>query len=163
LTAKVLAPAEAGKGGPVVTGLTASSATPLRFPELRSRLTLTPLSAREVLVNWTVRPEDRQIALEWLGADGVHSVLAIRLSDVTDLNFNGSNAHSTWDVELSFGDQHRTIGLGFDGRSLASCLGLRAPSGYFHTIVHARLCHLPRVGLAPSLPARWLRVMTNHV
>jgi hypothetical protein len=29
--------------------------------------------------------------------------------------------------------------------------------------VHARLCHMPREGLAPNLPARWLRVMTNHV
>ena len=77
-----------------------SPATPLPFPELRSRLTLTPLSAREVLASWTLRPDDWNVALEWVGPDAVHAVLAVRLFDITDLIFNGSNAHSIWDVEL---------------------------------------------------------------
>ncbi len=134
-------------------------ATPLPFPELRSRLTLTPLSTREVLASWTLRPDDRNAALEWVGPDAVHAVLTIRLFDVTDLTFNGANAHKVWDVDLDHGERYSTIGLPFDGRSLAGYLGLRTPSGYFHPIVHSRLCHLPREGLAPRLPTRRLRVM----
>ena len=135
------------------------AATPLPFPELRSRLTLTPLSTREVLASWSLRPDDWDVALEWVGPDALHAVLAIRLFDVTDLVFNGSNARSAWDVDLGYGERHRTITLQFGGRSLAAYLGLRTPSGYFHPIVHSRLCHLPREGLAPSQPAHWLQVM----
>jgi hypothetical protein len=138
------------------------ASTQLGFPELRSRLTLVPLSAREVLASWCLRPEDWKAALEWLGADSVRAVLTVRIFDVTDLTFNGMNAHSVSDFDLGYGEQHRTIGLRFDGRSLAACLGLRTQWGYFHPIVHARLCHLPREGLAPSLPARRLRVMPRR-
>jgi hypothetical protein len=146
-----------------MTRLAGRQATTLRFPELRSRLVFTPLSPREVLASWTLRPDDRNAALEWLGPDAVHAVLAIRLFDVTDILFNGTNAHSLWEVDLGFGETHRTIGLSFDGRSLAGCLGLRAPSGYFHPIVHSRLCHLPREGLAPSLVTRRIRVLSPHL
>lgn len=138
------------------------AAAPLPFPELRSRLTLTPLSSREALASWALRPDDWTIALGWAGSESIHAVLTIRLFDVTDLNFNGSNAHKVWDVELDPASRHRTIGLPFDGRSLAASMGLRLPSGYYHPIVHARLCHLPREGLAPSLPTRRLRVMRQY-
>jgi hypothetical protein len=109
-----------------------------------------------------LRPDDWDAAMEWVGPDAVRAVLAIRLFDVTDLIFNGMNAHSTWDVDLGFDERHRTIGISFDGRSLAGCLGLRTQRGYFYPIAHARLCHLPREGLAPPLPARWLRVMPRR-
>jgi hypothetical protein len=134
-------------------------ATPLCFPELRSRLTFTSLSTREMLVSWALRPDDWSIALEWVGPDAIHAVLTLRLFDVTDLAFNGTNAHKVWDVDLDSGEHHRTISLPSSGRSLAGCLGVRMPSGYFHPIVHSRLCHLPREGLAPSLPTRRLRVL----
>ena len=142
-----------------MTPLADPPATLLAFPELRSRLTLTPLSTREVLASWSLRPDDWNAALEWVGPDAIHAVLVIRLFDITDLTFNGSNAHSSWDVDLGYGERHRTIGLTFAGRSLAAFLGLRTPTGYFHPIVHSRLCHLPREGLAPGLPVRRMRVM----
>ncbi len=138
------------------------SSRPLAFPELRSRLTLTPLSAHEVLASWSLRPDDWNAALEWLGPDAVRAVLTVRIFDVTDLIFNGMNAHSVWDVDLRYGELHRKIDVRFDGRSLAGCLGLRTQWGYFHPIAHGRLCHLPREGLAPVLPPRWLRVMPRR-
>jgi hypothetical protein len=141
---------------------TAQSGAPLAFPELRSRLTLTALSAREVLASWSLRSDDRLAAMEWLGPEAVRAALTIRLFDVTDLMFDGKNAHSTWDVDVGAGETHRTIGLQFDRRSLAACLGLRTRWGYFHPIAHARICHLPREGLAPHLPTRQLRVMPRR-
>ena len=140
----------------------AECSRPLAFPELRSRLTLTPLSAREALASWSLRSDDWNAALEWLGPDAVRAVLTIRIFDVTDLTFDGMNAHGVWDVDLRHGERHRTISVGFDGRTLAGCLGLRTQRGYFHPIAHGRLCHLPREGLAPVLPPRWLRVVPRR-
>jgi hypothetical protein len=137
-------------------------ATPLGFPELRTRLTLTPLAAREVLASWTLRTDDWKAAHEWLGSEAVRAILTIRIFDVTDLNFNGTNAHMSWDVDLNFGEHFRAINVRFDGRSLAGCLGLRTQWGCFHPIAHARLCHLPREGLAPQLAPRRLQCISGR-
>jgi hypothetical protein len=136
--------------------------TPLRFPELRSRLSLTALGAREALASWILRPDDWKAALEWLGSEAVRAVLTIRVFDVTDLNFDGTNAHMSWDVDLNFGENHRAINVRIDGRSLAGRLGLRTQWGYFHPIAHARLCHLPREGLAPQRAPRRLRCLSGR-
>jgi hypothetical protein len=139
------------------------SAATVAFPELRSRLSLTPVSTREVLASWSLRSDDWAAALEWLGPDAIRAVLTVRLFDVTDLTFNGMNAHRFWDVDLGFGETFRLIGLEFEGRSLAACLGLRTQWGYFHPIVHARLCHLPRERFAPANPPRRLRVLPRGI
>ncbi|MDG3003946.1 DUF4912 domain-containing protein [Paludisphaera mucosa] len=130
----------------------------LAFPELRSRLTLIPVSSREALASWTLRPDDWRVALEWLGPEAARAVLTIRLFDVTDVAFDGLNAHNASDVDLGLGETHRTIALPFDGRSLAACLGVRSRWGYFHPVTHSRICHLPREGSAPATPPRRLRV-----
>ncbi|WP_165226899.1 DUF4912 domain-containing protein [Aquisphaera insulae] len=134
----------------------------LAFPELRSRLALTAISPHEVLASWSLRKGDWEVALEWVGPEAIRAVAAIRLYDVTDIDFDGRNAHDAWDVELGHGEDHRVISVRSDGRSLASCLGLKTPSGHFHPLVHSKLCHLPREGLAPSLPGRRFRVMPRR-
>jgi hypothetical protein len=137
--------------------------TPLGFPELRSRLTLMPLSAREVLAEWTLRRDDWQAALDWLGPDAARAVLTLRLFDITDLMFNGQNAHNVWDVELGRTETFQTIGLHTAGRSLAACLGVRSQWGYFHAITHSRICHLPREELAALCsPIQRLRALPRR-
>ncbi|AMV39747.1 DUF4912 domain-containing protein [Planctomyces sp. SH-PL62] len=132
------------------------------FPELRSRLSLIPVSCREALASWTLRPDDWRGALEWLGPESVRAVLTIRLFDVTDVAFDGLNAHSTSDVDLGPGETHRTLALPFDGRSLAACLGVRSRWGYFHPIAHSRICHLPRDASPPTTTPRRLRVLPRR-
>lgn len=139
-------------------------AEPLAFPELRTRLTMTPMTSREVLASWSLRPDDWRAALEWLGPESIRAVLAIRVFDVTDLLFDGRNAHGFFDVDLGPGESHRAIALPYPGRSLAACLGVRSPWGYFHPLVHARLCHLPKAepAPAPAMEARRLRVLPRR-
>lgn len=136
----------------------------LAFPELRTRLTMTPMTSREVLASWSVRPDDWRAALEWLGPQSVRAVLAIRVFDVSDLLFDGRNAHGFFDVDLGPGESHRAIPLPYPGRSLAACLGVRSPWGYFHPLAHARLCHLPKAepAAAPAMEARRLRVLPRR-
>ncbi|MDR3622895.1 MAG: DUF4912 domain-containing protein [Paludisphaera borealis] len=134
----------------------------LAFPDLRSRLTLTPVSSREVLASWSVRPDDWRSALQWMGPEAVRAVLTIRLFDVTDVAYDGMNAHSVFDVDLSLSENHRVIAAPYEGRSLAACLGARSQWGYFHPLAHARICHLPREGLAPVSDGRRLRIMPRR-
>jgi Domain of unknown function (DUF4912) len=135
---------------------------PLAFPDLRSRLTLTPVSSREALASWSLRLADWRSALEWMGPEAVRAVLTIRLFDVTDLAYDGMNAHGVFDVDLSLTETHRVITAPYEGRSLAACLGARTRWGYFHPLAHARICHLPREGLAPAADGKRLRVMSRR-
>lgn len=140
------------------------SPQPLAFPELRTRLTMTPMTSREALASWSLRPDDWRAALEWLGPESVRAVLTIRVFDVSELLFDGRNAHGSFDVDLGPGENHRTITLPYAGRSLAACLGVRSPWGYFHPLAHARMCHLPRKEPAPPPPSggRRLRVLPRR-
>jgi len=137
---------------------------PMAFPELRTRLTMTPMASREALASWSLRPDDWRAALEWLGPESVRAVLTIRVFDVSELLFDGRNAHGSFDVDLGPGESHRTITLPYPGRSLAACLGARSPWGYFHPLAHARICHLPREepALPPPSGGRRLRVLPRR-
>jgi hypothetical protein len=123
---------------------------PFAIQTARSRLALTALNPRELYAAWSVRSEDWSTALEWLGSDATRASLVIRLHDVTDLRFHGDNAHRTLDFEVGPGERFRTIALDAPGRSLAGTLGVRSARGYLQPLAHARLCHLPREGLAPG-------------
>jgi hypothetical protein len=153
---------EAASARPGGTAAGRAERARLHFPELQSRLTLTPISPREAVASWTLRGNDWNDALEWLGADAVRAVLAIRLFDVTDIAFSGQNAHATWDVDLSFSESFRTISLHHAGRSLAGSLGVRTQWGYFHPIAHSRICHLPREETASAPARRTLRVLSKE-
>ena len=136
----------------------------IAFPDLRSRLTLTPVSSREVLASWSLRPDDWRSALQWMGPEAARAVLTIRLFDVTDVAYDGLNAHSAFDVDLSLAETHKVVEAPYEGRSLAACLGARSQWGYFHPLAHARICHLPRQGLAPASASvgRRLRVIPRR-
>ena len=136
---------------------------PLAFPELRTRLTMTPIASREVLASWSLRPDDWRVALEWLGPDSIRAVLTIRVFDVSELRFDGRNAHGSFDVDLGPGETHRAITLPHAGRSVAACLGVRSPWGYFHPLAHARMCHPPKEApTPPPAPPRRLRVLPRR-
>ncbi|HEV3164107.1 MAG TPA: DUF4912 domain-containing protein [Isosphaeraceae bacterium] len=135
---------------------------PVLAGEGRSRLTLVALSPREAYASWHVRPDDRAQALEWLGPDATRSTLAIRLFDITHLTFNGTNAHTFWDVELPAATSFRTIPLAGAGRSLVASLGLRSPKGYLHPLAHAGPTHLPREEPTYAPPSRWLQALPRR-
>ncbi len=140
------------------------SFSPVAFPDLRSRLTLTPVSSREALASWSLRPDDWRSALQWMGPEAARAALTIRLFDVTDVAYDGLNAHSAFDVDLSLAETHKVIETAYEGRSLAACLGARTQWGYFHPLAHARICHMPRQGFAPPPPSvvRRLRVIPRR-
>lgn len=129
------------------------------FLPRRTQLSLLPIGHREAYASWYVRPEDRAVALEWLGTDSVRSTLALRLQDITDLTFHGSNAHAIWDVDLGPAERYRTVSMSAPGRSLVASLGLRSMRGAFVPLAHAGPTHLPRESEAPDLPRRRLRAL----
>jgi hypothetical protein len=123
----------------------------------RTRLALVAVGPRELYASFHVRSDDRKNALDWLGRDAVHATLALRMQDITAIAFNGSNAHFSQFIDLSFSERFRSVHFDRPGCSFVGSLGLRSPGGHFHPLAHAGPVHLPREQPATNPPTRWLR------
>src|SRR5262249_52971702 len=97
-----------------------------------------------------------------LGADAVRSALALRLQDISLLDFHGANAHQAWDVELGYGERSRSLRFDRPGLSLAATLGVRSARGVFLPIARAAIVHLPAGEPSGNPPARRLGVMARE-
>jgi hypothetical protein len=128
----------------------------------RSRLALVPVSTREIYATWHARADDQRTALDCLGARATRATLCVRLQDITDIEFNGSNAHETRDVDLAPAEHFRFIGFDSPGRSVLGTLGVRGSTGYFHPLAHAGPVHLPREQWAPESSWRKLHVLPRR-
>jgi hypothetical protein len=127
----------------------------------RSWVELIPAGPHEALALWSVRPDEWARALQWLGPDATRAALVLHVSDITDLHYNGSNAHETWDVELRQGETHRAIHLMHSGRSIAVTLAVRGGSGTLLPLARAPLTHLPRAADATNPPSRRLAALSR--
>ena len=70
----------------------------------------------------------------------------LRIYDVSFINFNGSNAHRYFDIELNHNAQSWYIDTGGPGRSWCVDLGLRLSDGRFITIVRSNIVTTPLDG-----------------
>ncbi len=122
-----------------------------------TRLCVRVADSRRGTASWRVRGEDMRGALRRLGADAARARLALRLFDITDIDFDGTNAHSFFDIELEFDEREREIVWNAPGRSITACLGLRTPRT-FHPLAFAGPTHFPREEPANHPPSFTIKV-----
>jgi hypothetical protein len=126
-----------------------------------TRLCVRVADSRSGTASWRVRAEDLRSALRWLGADAARARLALRLYDITDIDFHGTNAHSFLDIDLEFDEREREIVWNAPGRSVATCLGLRTPHT-FHPLAFAGPTHFPREEPSNHPPSHTVKVPSRR-
>jgi hypothetical protein len=114
-----------------------------------------------VLATWHVRPEDRAIALGWLGSDAPRAALALRLHDLTDDPYLGAMAHLIEEIELSPFERARRLTIPNSGRLLGASLILKVPRGSFLPLTHAAPIPLPADDLVPRSARPRLRALSR--
>lgn len=67
----------------------------------------------------------------------------LRVYDITQLNFNGNNAHKFFDIDVGPEANSWYINIGESGRSWCVDLGLKLPNGDFITIVRSNAVTTP--------------------
>ena len=87
------------------------------------------------------------------GFDNPKSIL--RVYDVTDINFNGSNAHSFFDIELKGLANNWYIEVGKPNRSWVADIGLLTPPGDFFLLARSNAVHTPRFGMSEVTDEEW--------
>jgi len=80
----------------------------------------------------------------------------LRVYDVSFINFNGSNAHRFFDIEVTHSSDNWYIDTGGPGRSWCVDFGLKLPDGRFITIVRSNVVTTPLDGPSWITDEEWM-------
>ena len=79
----------------------------------------------------------------------------LRVYDVTDLTFNGSNAHKHYDVDVNSDADNWYVNVAEVNRSWCVDLGLFTKDGQFILIARSNVIIMPRQGVSPITDEQW--------
>lgn len=84
--------------------------------------------------------------------------LVLRVYDVTDIIFDGSNAHTYFTVEVTGGVRNWYIHVGEPNRSFCVDIGLLSSQGIFRTLFRSNTVRTPRVSVSEVVDERWMSI-----
>jgi len=106
---------------------------------------------------WEIRRDKEEEILrriESAGDEKQKSVL--RIYDVTDVNFNGKNAHTYFDIDLNGLANSWYINVGKPGRAWIVDIGIVTKKGGFYLLARSNTVKTPRFGMSDQLDAEWM-------
>ena len=89
-------------------------------------------------------------------AEGAKTIL--RVYDVTDIIFNGYNAHKYFDIEVAGGARSWYIHAGEPNRSFCVDIGFLAPDGTFRILSRSNTVKIPRMGVSEVVDEEWMSI-----
>ena len=89
-------------------------------------------------------------------AEGAKTIL--RVYDVTDIIFNGYNAHKYFDIEMTDGARSWYIHAGEPNRSFCVDIGFLAPDGTFRVLSRSNIVRTPRMGVSGIVDEEWMSI-----
>ncbi|MBN1354123.1 MAG: DUF4912 domain-containing protein, partial [Candidatus Omnitrophica bacterium] len=84
--------------------------------------------------------------------------MILRMYEVTLVDFNGENANSYFDIEITPYSNNWYVSLWNDSVSYIGEIGLRGPDGRFFAMVRSNCVHTPRAGYSPRKDQIWMKV-----
>ncbi len=106
---------------------------------------------------WEISHQEENRVIELIrkrGASPQKSVL--RVYDITDINFNGSNAHSYFDIELKGLASNWYINVGKPNRAWVIEIGIIASNGEFYRLARSNYVKTPRFGMSEIMDEEWM-------
>lgn len=85
-------------------------------------------------VSWEIKPDD---------ISGEAGNLALRVYDVTGIDFDGTNANSFFDISLRNRADSKFFDIKMQGRDIIMQIGLLHPDGTFKTIKQSNRVSMP--------------------
>jgi hypothetical protein len=105
---------------------------------------------------WELRNHTLENLRSELGDDFYKAKRALRVYDVSNLIFDGKNAHRFFDIHINEHANNWYIDTGGPGRSWCVDLGLLLPSGRFITIVRSNTVYTPIEGPSWITDEEWM-------
>jgi len=124
----------------------------LPFSYGETELVLMPVDPFSIFVYWDFSPKD------WKTVQARRHPVVLRVYDVTNIRFNGSNAHTFFDLQVALDSQNWYVPLWSAEKSLCAELGWLDPDGKFRPIVRSNFIQTPRAGVSTYTEERWVEV-----
>ncbi len=107
---------------------------------------------------WEASRESCRQAYDTLGPEMEGARAMLRMYDISLVNFDGTNAHHVFDIDVGLEARGWYIPLWTAEKSYCADLGFLARTGRFHTIVRSNVIHTPRAGPSSRTDEQWMRV-----
>jgi hypothetical protein len=126
----------------------------------QDRVTAMAVDPESLYVYWEVTDEAIERARAGLGPDGGDARLVLRVYDVTNRIFDGTNAHHYFDHSISRADRQWFFFLGRPSSTAVVEVGLLSPDGHFARIARSGRTDFPRREPGPPGGVEWLTVLS---
>jgi len=126
----------------------------------QDRVTAMTVDPERLYLYWELTDEAIERARAGLGPSGPDAWLNLRVYDVTNRIFDGTNAHSYFDHSISRTDRQWFFFLGRPTSTVVAEVGLKSSEGYFVRIARSGRVDFPRREPASPGGVEWLTVRT---
>ena len=107
---------------------------------------------------WEIRKDAMDSVLNTLGSMAHGAKIVLRVYDVTDIIFNGNNAHKYFDIEVTGGARSWYIHVGEPNSSFCVYIGLLTPNGTFRTLSRSNTVRTPRTSVSEVVDEKWMSI-----
>ena len=110
-----------------------------------------------IFAYWEIRHDKEEDILKDIKNAGDNPAKYIlRVYDVTDINFNGKNAHSHFDIDLKNLANNWYINVGSPDRSWIVDIGIATKGSGFYPLARSNMVHTPRHGMSDKFDTQWM-------
>lgn len=110
-----------------------------------------------IFAYWEIGREKQKDAIESITADNDNFAKSIlRVYDITDVNFDGNNARSYFDIELKNLANNWYINVGSPDRSWIVDIGIITTKGNFYSLARSNCVRTPRNGMSEKSDNEWM-------
>ncbi len=124
----------------------------------QNRITALPVDPRRMYAYWEVRDDAIAVARAALGRGGKDAWLNLRVYDISGRIFDGTNAHSYFDVKLDRDVRQWFFEIGKPTSTHCVEIGLKSYEGYFQKIARSGRVDFPRAEPPAPGPVEWMSV-----
>ena len=145
------------------TEVTAPHPPPSSIPELPdgygdNRIVLMVRDPLWIFAYWEIRKDVLNGVLNTLGPLAHRSKAVIRLYDVTDIIFNGNNAHRHFDTDVTLESKNWYLYVGLPDRVFCAEIGILTANGTFRILARSNTVRTPRAAISDVIDEKWMSI-----
>jgi len=105
---------------------------------------------------WEIEPKKLEKLKRSIGKDAQQARMILRVYDITDIEFNGTNAHHYFDVEIAALANNWYIHLGAPHKTFCVGIGLKAKTGKLYLLARSNIIKTPRAWMSEVMDEQWM-------
>jgi hypothetical protein len=127
-----------------------------------SQVVLLPVKPYLIYVYWDVTSNDIEKAKQRLGGNYGHSKAVLRFYDVTDIIYDGTNAHDFFDVEIDLQSRDWYVDIWSPDKSYFVDLGFKTGDGFFLSLARSGVARTPCAWPASKVDEHYMLVAEDE-